>query len=187
MNVSRGSALLGPRAFQVAAFFTPEPSLRKRAFVHITTRRLRRKSGVCLPARLVLATSWWIVRLVDEDVIVAGSANHAVNRLVELLVSRLGRMFLTRLLPADRHRYFPLGGWSFTLVSALQCSVQLIWRGNHASPIRRPTFEERLEAAKQKAVLHMTRSPFPGRRTRKFHKRTHLLENISRLAFKSIP
>lgn len=177
MNVSRGSALLGPRAFQVAAFFTPEPSLRKRAFVHITTRRLRRKSGVCLPARLVLATSWWIVRLVDEDVIVAGSANHAVNRLVELLVSRLGRMFLTRL----------LRGWSFTLVSALQCSVQLIWRGNHASPIRRPTFEERLEAAKQKAVLHMTRSPFPGRRTRKFHKRTHLLENISRLAFKSIP
>src|SRR5579863_3744174 len=65
-------------------------------------------SGIRLAAGFVFAASGRIVGLVDQDVVVAGGADHAVNRLAELLVARLGRVFLARLLPADRHRSLSL-------------------------------------------------------------------------------
>ena len=60
---------------------------------------------VCLSARFVLAARRRAVRLVDQDVVVAPSANHAVNRLGELVVpgSSLGTVLAARLRPANRH------------------------------------------------------------------------------------
>jgi len=41
--------------------------------------------------------------MVDEDVVVAGGADYAVDRFVELLVAHLGGMCLSRLLASHRH------------------------------------------------------------------------------------
>lgn len=50
----------------------------------------------------MFAAARWAIRFVDEDVIVAGGADHAVNRLVELLVPLLCGMFLACLFATHR-------------------------------------------------------------------------------------
>ena len=44
-----------------------------------------------------------VIRFVDENVIAAGGADHAINRFAELVMSRLHCVFLTRLRAADWH------------------------------------------------------------------------------------
>jgi hypothetical protein len=60
--------------------------------------RRRRELGVGLAAGVVLAAGARAIRFVDEDVIVAAGADHAVDRLGELLVIRARLVFGARLL-----------------------------------------------------------------------------------------
>jgi hypothetical protein len=64
-------------------------------------------SGVCLAAGFVLAAIARVVRVVDQNVVVARGADDAVYRFAELLVSRCGSMFLASLLSANCHSICP--------------------------------------------------------------------------------
>jgi hypothetical protein len=64
-------------------------------------------SGVCLAAGFVLAATARVVRVVDQNVVVACGADNAVYRFAELFVSRCGGMFLASLLSANRHSLYP--------------------------------------------------------------------------------
>jgi hypothetical protein len=71
---------------------------------HLTARRsIVRALRIGLAAGLVFTAGGWVIRLIDQDVIVTGGADHAVNRFAELLVPCVGGMFLARLLATDRH------------------------------------------------------------------------------------
>jgi hypothetical protein len=60
-----------------------------------------------LAAGFVLAAIAWIVRVVDQNVVVACGADDAVYRFAELLVSRCGGMFPASLLSANCHSLYP--------------------------------------------------------------------------------
>ncbi len=64
-------------------------------------------SGVCLAAGFVLAAIARVVRVVDQNVVVACGADDAVDRFAELLVSRCDGMFLASLLSANCHSLYP--------------------------------------------------------------------------------
>jgi len=56
------------------------------------------------PAGFVLAAGGWTVCVVDEDVIVAGATDDAVNRFAELLMARiLSGVLATRQRPVHCH------------------------------------------------------------------------------------
>ena len=64
-------------------------------------------SGVCLAAGFVLAAIARVVRVVDQNVVVACGADYAVYCFAELLVSCCGGMFLASLLSANCHSLYP--------------------------------------------------------------------------------
>ena len=66
-------------------------------------RRLR----ISLAAGFVLPAALRAICLIDQNIIVAARTDQPVNRLVELSVTRLCRMFTPRLLATHRHRCSP--------------------------------------------------------------------------------
>ena len=64
---------------------------------------LEENLGVSRAAGFVFAARRRVIRLINEDVIVARGAHHAVNRLAELIVRSAGGMFAACLFAADGH------------------------------------------------------------------------------------
>ena len=64
-------------------------------------------SGVCLAAGFVLAAIARVVRVVDQNVVVACGANDAIYRFAELLVAGAHGVFFPSLLSANCHSLYP--------------------------------------------------------------------------------
>ena len=62
---------------------------------------------ISLAAGFVLPAALRAICLIDQNIIVAARTDQPVNRLVELSVTRLCRMFTPRLLATHRHRCSP--------------------------------------------------------------------------------
>ncbi len=60
-----------------------------------------------MAAGFVLAAIAQVVRVVDQNVIVACGANNAVDCFAELLVAGAYSVFFPSLFPADRHLFTP--------------------------------------------------------------------------------
>jgi hypothetical protein len=71
------------------------------------TAPFRNTLGIRLAAGFVLTATAWVVRVVDQNVVVARGADDTVYCLAELLVSGAGRMFFASLFSADRHSLAP--------------------------------------------------------------------------------
>jgi len=70
--------------------------------------RCGRNLSVRSAARLVFAAGRRAIRLINQDVIVARRADHAVNRLAELIVRGARGVFAARLFAADGHGWAPI-------------------------------------------------------------------------------
>jgi hypothetical protein len=64
--------------------------------------------GVCLSAGFMLAAGGRTVSVIDQNVVVASGADHAINRFAELFMARFPCVLAARLLPAHGHRDFSL-------------------------------------------------------------------------------
>jgi len=72
-----------------------------------------RNLSICLAAGFVLAAARRAIGVVNKYVIVAGRADHTVNRLAELLMAHLGCVLAACLFPAHGHRP-PLQEYPYT-------------------------------------------------------------------------
>jgi hypothetical protein len=59
--------------------------------------------GICLAAGFVFAARGWVVGVIDEDVVVARGADHAIDGFAEYLVPCAGGVLFARLFPAYWH------------------------------------------------------------------------------------
>jgi hypothetical protein len=72
-----------------------------------------RNLSICLAAGFVFAAARRAIGVVNKYVIVAGRADHTVNRLAELLMAHLGCVLAACLFPAHGHRP-PLQEYPYT-------------------------------------------------------------------------